>query len=248
MLLETARACLITGASGGVGTALAEAFHEAGYFVVGTDKVHSPNKSVDCFIVQDLRELVEDVERAEEFFLKLEQALGDRGLSVLVNNAALQVVAPVSDLTTESWQATLDVNVVAPFLLAQRLLNRLSGGSIINISSIHARLTKKNFVAYATSKAALSGMTRALAIDIGDKVRVNAIEPAALDTDMLRAGFDKDQAGFDALAGHHPGGRIGEPREVGRLAVAIAGADLPFLNGSVIGLDGGISARLHDPS
>jgi NAD(P)-dependent dehydrogenase (short-subunit alcohol dehydrogenase family) len=241
-------ACLVTGVAGGVGMALSEAFHEAGYFVIGTDSRDYAGSCVDRFLRADLLEIVQSEPCADRFFSTVEDCLGERMLAALVNNAAVQIVSPASELTVADWNATLGVNVVAPFLLSKRLLRRLSGGCIINISSIHARLTKRNFAAYATSKAALTGLTRALAVDVGDRVRVNAIEPAALDTAMLREGFLGHEARFSDLAAHHPTGRIGSPAEVGKLAVLIAGSAMPFLNGAVIGLDGGISGRLHDPA
>jgi NAD(P)-dependent dehydrogenase (short-subunit alcohol dehydrogenase family) len=124
----------------------------------------------------------------------------------------------------------------------------LAKGCVINISSIHARLTKPNFVAYATSKAALSGMTRAMAVDLGGRVRVNAIEPAAISTDMLKAGFKDHPEQYAALEQCHPLGRIGTPEEVAALALSIVDGELRFLHGACVGMDGGISARLHDPA
>jgi NAD(P)-dependent dehydrogenase (short-subunit alcohol dehydrogenase family) len=226
---------------------LAAAFHETGYLVIGSDRNAVSNASLHAFIQADLIDIAKNEDGADRFFAALDRRLGGRSLAVLVNNAALQVVGGLEDLTVDDWEATLRVNVLAPFVLSKRLLGKLTGGCIINISSIHARLTKKKFVAYATSKAALTGLTRALAVDIGDRVRVNAIEPAALDTTMLRQGLAQPQDGVTLLAGYHPTGSIGAPAEVARLAVMIAEAELPFLNGAVIGLDGGISARLHDP-
>jgi NAD(P)-dependent dehydrogenase (short-subunit alcohol dehydrogenase family) len=118
----------------------------------------------------------------------------------------------------------------------------------VNISSIHARLTKPDFVAYATSKAALSGLTRAMAVDLGDRIRVNAIEPAAISTPMLKAGFESHPEQYAALARCHPQGRMGTPTEVAALALSLVSGELRFMHGACVGLDGGISARLHDPS
>jgi len=171
------------------------------------------------------------------------------GLHVLVNNAAVQVLGGVEDLTISDWYRTLDINVLVPFALTKGLLAQLdsAGGCVINISSIHARLTKAGFVAYATSKAALSGMTRAMAVDLGSRVRVNAIEPAAIETPMLEAGFEGKPEQFVHLQASHPQGRIGTPEEVAALALSVASGELQFLHGACIGLDGGISGRLHDP-
>ena len=93
----------------------------------------------------------------------------------LMNNAAVQILGGFDSLTRSDWQQTLRVNLLAPCIWKQALMPGLEAakGSVVNISSIHARLTKKNFVAYATSRAALSDMTRAMAADLGGRVRVN---------------------------------------------------------------------------
>jgi NAD(P)-dependent dehydrogenase (short-subunit alcohol dehydrogenase family) len=136
--------------------------------------------------------------------------------------------------TCENWDDTLGVNLLALFFLAQGLLPELekAAGSVINISSIHARLTKKDFVAYDNSKAAISGMTRAMAVDLGPRVRVNSIEPAAIETDMLKAGFErKDDRCLQLKACHSTRG-IGRPEEVARLALAMASGEMLFLHGA----------------
>jgi len=171
-------------------------------------------------------------------------------LACLVNNAAVQRLGRTADVTAEDWETSLGVNLVAPFLLAQTFLPELEAaqGSVINVASIHAQLTKPGFVVYATTKAALAGMTRALAVDLGPRVRVNAICPAAISTPMLEAGFAGRPEARRQLDEFHPAGRIGQPAEVARLAVFLARADAPFLTGSCLPLDGAISARLHDPA
>jgi len=241
----------ITGAAGGIGRALVNGFTQRGYRVIATDSIPKP-PSISCWLYMqvNLHTLASDVGHRESILTEILNAAGEDPISVLINNAATQILGGVESLNTEDWSQTLNVNLIAPFLLTQGLLSKLeaANGCVINISSIHARLTKENFVAYATSKAALSGMTRAMAVDLGGRVRVNAIEPAAINTPMLKAGFDKNPIGFAELEGCHPQGRIGTPYEVAALAVSMASGELRFLHGACVGMDGGISARLHDPS
>lgn len=242
-------AIIITGAAGGIGRELVRVLREGGYAAVAVDRVARPEgMECDGYVQCDIRRTVEDASYAEEAFGRIRDTLGGAALKALVNNAALQVVAPLQQLTRADWRATLDVNVVAPFIWAQAFLDDLErgAGSVLNISSIHAKLTKPEFVAYATSKAALSGLTRAMAVEFGHRVRVNAIEPAAVDTDMLRAGFVGRDEEFSKLAGCHPIRRIGTPEEVARLALVLVAGRIPFLNGVCIALDGGIGGRLHD--
>ena len=171
-------------------------------------------------------------------------------LRCLVNNAAVQRLGATDAVTTEDWDLSLGINLVAPFLLAQAFLPELEAnqGSVVNIASIHAQLTKPGFVVYATTKAALAGMTRALAVDLGSRVRVNAICPAAIATPMLEAGFAGRPDARRQLDEFHPAGHIGQPAEVARLAVFLARPDCPFLTGSCLTLDGAICGRLHDPA
>ena len=250
------RGAIITGANGGIGRALVAAFEGAGYRVVATD-VQAPAASGDDaeaseprpYAQIDLHRLCEDDDYRSAGVERLRSQLGGASLSVLINNAAVQILGNTADLTAADWRRSLNVNLTAPFLLSQAFLGDLeaAAGSVINIGSIHSRLTKRRFVAYATSKAALEGMTRALAVDLGGRVRINAIAPAAIATDMLEAGFDGRAAQRAELDRAHPVQRIGTPEEVARLAVFVASSEARFLSGAVVGLDGAIGARLHDP-
>ena len=118
----------------------------------------------------------------------------------------------------------------------------------MNIGSVHAQATKPGFVSYATSKAALHGLTKALAVDLGGAVRVCAIAPAAIATDMLEAGFEGRASEREQLDAFHPAGRIGKPQEVAKVVAFLLQREMAFLTGSILTLDGGILSRLHDPS
>jgi len=241
---------LITGVSGGIGGALVQAFFEAGYRVIATDIVPPGNgQGIEYFFQINLESLIENENEAKEFYDRVQLILKQGGLKALVNNAALQIIKPIDELTVNDLMRTLNVNSAAPFFLIQNFLVNLirANGSVINISSIHGELTKPNFVAYATSKAALSGLTRALAVELGARVRINGIAPAAIETKMLKSGFENKLEKFDELSRMHPVGRIGHPHEVANLAVFLASKSAGFINGSIFEIDGGISKRLHDP-
>ncbi len=241
---------LITGAAGGIGQALVRAFADVGYQVIATDRTERPAElACDAYLKVDLARFVEEEDYAMAAIADMRVALPGQGLEVLINNAAVQILGGVQDLTRDDWRRSLNVNLLAPFLLTQAMLQDLerAKGCVINISSIHARLTKNNFVSYATTKAALSGMTRAMAVDLGSRVRANAIEPAAIETPMLKAGFADKQELYRGLEACHPQRRIGSAEEVASLALILASADTAFLHGACVPLDGGISARLFDP-
>ncbi|MFC3714806.1 SDR family NAD(P)-dependent oxidoreductase [Luteimonas soli] len=244
------KAVLITGAAGGIGSALVRVFSDAGYGVIATDLAARPaDLPCEHYFACDLRRTVEDESFASEVFSGMRKVLDGRPLAALINNAAIQLLGPADTLSREDWRATLDVNLLAPFLWAQAFLPELEAarGVVLNMSSIHARLTKPSFIAYATSKAALTGMTRAMAVELGARVRINAIEPAAIDTPMLRAGFAGNPSGFDLLKNFHPSRSIGSAEGLARLAVSIVRSEDIFTNGSIIPLDGGIGNQLHDP-
>lgn len=240
---------LITGANGGIGQVLCSSFQKAGWKVIATDKDNTNATTAHIYISMELKKLCRDSDYHDEKIRQVQAELGNSGLDALLNNAATQILAPVEQLTSDDWHTTMDTNLIAPFLLSQSLLPDLQKvkGSIINIASIHAQLTKPNFTAYATSKAALIGLTRSLAVELGDRIQVNAICPAAIVTPMLKQGFENNPLGLEQLAGFHPSGCIGTPEEVAQAALYLAEANASFLNGAIIGLDGGIASRLHDP-
>lgn len=246
MSTQGERVALITGAAGGIGRALVSVFEAQGWRVVSTDRVALDRPG---HVVGSLADLSRpDTTGGAALIAALRNET--RGeLSAIVHNAAFQVVKPTAELSADDWQTTLNVNLMAPFWLTQAFLPELSKrhGSVLAISSIHERLTKPGFVAYATSKSALSGMVRAMAVDLGGQVRVNAICPAAIGTPMLKAGFDGQAAAFAQLEAHHPIGRIGTPEEVAELAAFVCSERAPFMTGACLDLSGGISGRLHDP-
>ena len=243
------RSALITGAAGGIGSSLCREFRAAGYYVVGLDR-REAECDADRFVRADLARFAGEEAYRTSLAAELRAMLPGARLDVLVNNAAVQILGSTEEVSEAGWRETFDVNVLAPFLLAQQFVVELGSarGSIINISSIHAVLTKPGFVSYAASKAALVGLTRSLAVDLGGRVRVNAICPAAIgDTAMLDDGFSGRPEAYAQLAALHPSGRVGTPADVARCALFLADAANDFLTGTVLGLDGGIGARLHDP-
>lgn len=244
---------LITGALGGIGKALVKEYSSEGYNVVATDLKDRCNDIDEIdnvyFIPLDLETFVLNEEYAEDFSQKINEITSGSGISCLVNNAAVQMLADTRQLTRNQWNTSFNINLSAPFFLSQLFMNDLekNSGSIVNISSIHATQTKKEFVAYATTKAALSSMTRNMVLDIGCLVRINAIEPAAIATDMLRAGFIGKEEQYKKLEMFHPLGRMGTPEEVAKLAVFLSSENAGFVQGACISASGGIQGCLSDP-
>lgn len=242
------RAALITGAAGGIGRALTTAFAETGWRVIATDRAGEA-QAAHAFLPADLAALALDEQALDTFARAVRAAAHGAPIAAIVNNAAVQTLAPTRALSTRAVIDSLTVNVAAPFALVRAFLDDLEAGSgaVVNIGSVHAQATKPEFAAYATSKAALHGLTRALAVDLGPKVRVNTLAPAAVGTEMLVAGFEGRPEAFAALEAVHPAQRIASPAEIARIAVFLASPEAGFLTGATLFADGGILSRLHDP-
>jgi NAD(P)-dependent dehydrogenase (short-subunit alcohol dehydrogenase family) len=245
------KACaVVTGAAGGIGSAICSRLAKAGVAVLGIDLVDPPTgNALDQFVRADLAEVASSAAAADSLVESISQWLGERRLELLVNNAAVQCLGKVEDLDRAQWRRSLDVNLVAPFFLIQALLPALKAarGCVVNVSSVHARATKPRFVAYATTKAALSGLTRALAVDVGRHVRIYGVEPGAVLTDMLRQGFAGSPESLNRLADCHPSGEICAPEQIAELVYFLSSSRIAGLQGSAIEVGGGISGRLHDP-
>lgn len=242
---------LITGASGGIGAALCKQFLDKGYNVIGTgSRVRESSDPSYSYIRADLQELTLDPLALKNFSEQVRAACIGAPLKVLINNAAAQILGDTKAITSAIMQASFAVNVNAPFILTQTFLRELEDnkGCVLNIGSVHAQATKAGFIAYTTTKTALHGLTRALAVDLGGRVRVNTLAPAATATPMLLAGFEGKEEAFAELASMHPLGRIAEPSEVSEAAFFLCSDQAKFITGSTFYVDCGILSRLHDPA
>lgn len=225
---------VVTGASGGIGAACVEAFQAEGAEVVGIDLETSSD--ADEHLVVDLE--------SPECGLQIAGLLGERPVHGLVNNAALQINAPADAASAEAFDRIYAVNLRAPLLVSAAIRPALkqSRGFIVNVASVHAVATSKNVSLYAATKGGLVAMTRALAVEWGPEVRVNAVLPGAIETEMLLDGFSRSGNTIEALAKKHPLDRIGQPADVARAVVFLARNS--FATGTTLILDGGATSRL----
>jgi len=239
---------LVTGSNGGIGTAICRLLKAKGYFIIGTDLAEDEN-SLDAFIKIDIRELALSNSKRASFTIEINRLIGNTKLKALINNAAVQILSGIETLKIVDFQKTIDINLVAPLALSKICYPKLkkSKGSIVNIGSIHAKLTKPEFISYATSKSAILGLTQSMAVDCGEFVRVNAIQPAATATEMLLDGFKNNPEGFNSLKAFHPTNSIASPDEIAEAVYFVISDNCQFMNGSTLDLDGGIGSRLHDP-
>jgi NAD(P)-dependent dehydrogenase (short-subunit alcohol dehydrogenase family) len=240
---------VISGVQRGIGKATAEQFSKNGWHVIGIGKREKTKiPKIDHYIQADIS--------AESGWEKIYQEIqGQEGqIDALVNNAAVQICKPVLETTVEEWDGIMATNLRSVFLSVRSLIPLFgkNGGAIINISSVHAIATSDNISAYAASKGAVDAFTRALSLELAHrKIRVNAVLPGAVETEMLKAGLSRKNINGTItendlllLSEKHPLGRIGKPSEIANVICFLAGDKASFITGQRIIVDGGALARL----
>ena len=247
------KVAIITGSSGGIGKSIVKTYINDGYSVVGIDVMSNAEFKHEFYqeLEIDLYRYSKNLNYRNESSFSIKSCLPSKiDKLVIINNAAKQIVKRVSDIAIEDWDEIIYVNVIAPFFLVQDFIELLrdTNGHVINISSVHSKLTKREFLCYAASKAAIESITRSLAIELSPMgISVNAVAPAAISTKMLEEGFSSDKKGYDLLKSFHPSRSIGNTEELSNFIKAITDQETRFLTGAVLEFTGGISGKLHDP-
>jgi NAD(P)-dependent dehydrogenase (short-subunit alcohol dehydrogenase family) len=245
------KTALITGASKGLGKAMALALAEAGAAVALVSRDQAKLESV----AQQIRAsggraepLAADVS-GEAQVAGLREAftakLGDR-CDILINNAGINIRKPITDFTLAEWQTVLDTNLTSVFLLCRAFVPMMKGqgyGRILNMTSMMSHVSLPGRTAYSASKTALLGLIRALALELaGEGITVNGISPGVYDTEINTPIMQNAQLRADFLA-KIPVGRFGQPAEIGKLAVYLCSEDAGFITGTDIVIDGGWTAQ-----
>lgn len=244
------RVVLITGVSGGIGRATAQAFAEAGWHVIGVD-LHQADNLLD--VHHFIRADVSDVADSQRIIAEV--AKDEGRIDALINNAAIQICKPIIETSPEEWDAVMATNLRSVYLAVKHTYPLMRGheSAIVNVSSVHAIATSANIAAYAASKGALLALTRALAIELApDEIRVNAVLPGAVDTQMLHAGLTRwHLQGADVqelmrdLGRRTVIGRVGQPEEIAQAILFLADKEhSSFITGQALVVDGGATARL----
>ena len=239
---------VVTGASKGIGAAIAEHLAAAGAAVVvnyasskaGAEQVVARIRQTDgkAVAVQADVSKLEDVRR---LFAETKKAFGK--LDILVNNAGIYEFAPLEAISVEHFHKQFDLTVLGLLLTTQEAVKYFgpSGGSIVNISSVAATQAPPNGSVYSATKAAVNAITRSLAQELGPrKVRVNAIAPGVIETEGLHA---SGIAGSDfqrQAEAQTPLGRIGQPNDVAPAVVFLASADSAWTTGETLYISGGL--------
>ena len=217
---------LVTGASRGIGRAIAESLRGGGMDVLAPARADLDlldPASIDRFI---------EVHRGV-------------GVSVLVNNAGINTIEALGEISAETWARTIQVNLTAPFRLIQGFAPGMAEGGwgrVVNISSIWAVVSKEMRASYSSAKSALAGLTRTSAVELATGgILVNAVCPGFVETELTRA--NNTPEAIEAILQSIPLGRLAQPEEVGRLVAFLCSEQNTYITGQSIVIDGGFVSK-----
>lgn len=238
---------IITGASTGIGAAIAIAYAQAGASVVinyepGTN---SPDELLEKITTSGGKAITvqADISDVSQHHLLIDAALSTYGrLDILVNNAAVLGSGQFFGVTAETWDRTNHVNLKGPYFLIQAatkiMVERETKGRIINVTSTHAYRPNKNYTVYTISKAGLEMMTRSLALELGEYgITVNSIAPGVVSTAM--SGFHAGPGSHDRATSRVPLGRVSMPEDLVGAALFLASPGAEYITGADIKVNGG---------
>jgi glucose 1-dehydrogenase len=250
---RTGKVAVITGSSKGIGRAIALAFAKSNTYsgiVVNARKREEAErvaKEVQDIGNSDSIAVIADVSQEADCIRLIDEIVKHYGrIDVLVNNAGIQQEVPFEDTSIEVWQKIIAVDLTGPFVCSREAVKHMlnqnpKGGCIINISSVHQIIPKPHYVPYATSKAGIEMMTKTMALELAqDNIRVNAVAPGAIETDMNEE-LKEDKAELNKVLRRIPLQRIGTSEEVANMVEFLASDKASYVTGSTFFVDGGMT-------
>ena len=240
--LLNGKVAIVTGGSKGIGFGIAERCTNEGATVIICSRTESDLSEASDNIGCDSYQL--DVSDSNKIRSMVEWFTEKHGkLDILVNNAGLIRPGRINDATEEDWDLQLNVNLKGPYLMSSNFLPHMNkGGSILNIASTVGLRAMKGAVAYCASKGGVVNLTKAMALDLAGKIRVNCICPAVVDTPMVDERVQSGHISRRVLEKVQPIGRMGKPAEIASMALHLCGPEAEWTTGSIITIDGGQTA------
>lgn len=241
---------VVTGGGKGIGRGVAQLFSKRGAKVAILDRDSKAGISTRDEILssgnqaQFVRTELSDPDSVTQAFETVVSAFG--GIDILSCNAGIQRYGDIESTTIEAWDEVMDVNLKSMFLCSKAAIKHLkkSKGTIVLMGSVQGYATQKNVLAYTTSKHAIIGFVRAMALDLAaDGVRINGVAPGTVNTPMLKDAVEQDSNPdklWKTLDAMHPLGRIAQPKEIAEVVAFLAGEKASFITGSIILADGGL--------
>jgi NAD(P)-dependent dehydrogenase (short-subunit alcohol dehydrogenase family) len=241
---------VITGGAKGIGGSSSKVFHNAGANVCILDIDENGREFAKelggktLFIQCD----VSKEDQVKKAFAKIVEERGD--IDVLVNNAGIQTYGTVTETTEEEWDRVMNINVKSAFLCSKYALPSImkkDKGCVVNVSSVQAFITQNNVAGYTTSKTAMIGLTRSIAVDYAPNIRCVAVCPGTTDTPMLKESFalspDPDEV-YQECVDMHLTKRIGTSEEVAEFITYLASDKATFITGQAFRIDGGLGITI----
>lgn len=245
------KVAVVTGGAKGIGGACTTRFLEEGASVAALDVDETRGRERVAENPDRALFIRCDVSRSDQVSAAFEEIF-DRfgGVDVLVNNAGIQRYSAVTETTDEEWELVMNVNLKSAFLCARAAIPSMQergGGVVVNVSSVQAMYSQQKVAPYVTSKTAMLGLTRSIAVDYAPEIRCVAICPGTVDTPMLKwaAGQSPDpEAVYEEVNAMHLVQRIGKPVEVADLILFLASDRAGFITGQPYRIDGGLGIVL----
>ena len=235
---------IVTGGASGIGLAISKKFAGNGIYTIVIGRDESKLEAAAKVIGENGQTIKADLTKLDEIPALIEKIYQQHSrIDILVNNAGINMKKDFTEVTDEEFQSVMHTNVNAVFSISRevvKVMEKQGSGSIINISSMAAKYGLPRVIAYSASKSAIEGMTAAMATELSSKgIRINAIAPGFIVTDMTDKAFKTDEPRRQKAIGRTPMGYMGKPEDIAEAAYFLATGGSKYITGTSIRVDGG---------